>query len=282
MRFVRLFILCALALSIPSFLKKDFKVPPVYESIPPYTPEWDMGGPSDTITSILRQKYTYFANGNQSTVFLSEDGQYVLKLFKYSRSRFPIIHNVKNYFKKKPKMDLLTKITKTLNGAHLACTEAKEFTQTVYGHLNLTKGLLPHTRFQIRSQTFELPLDRYRFVIQKKVTSFKEALLSAKGHPDRMKQLLESFTQLIQNRSSLDIRNSDPNLAPNFGFLGTKAVELDFGNYHKIPTHTDKKVEEFENLMNRFEEWMRKNAPEYGEYLKHLRLNARSSYDTLQ
>jgi hypothetical protein len=252
MRIFSLLFLVSL-LFLPQFMKSDFKVPPTFSQIP-NRPEWQ-STPSPEILAILNQPFTYLAHGNQSTVFTSHDGQYVLKLLRYTRSRFPLIHNLKNALHNKPKHDLFTKLNKTLHAAHLAATEASAFTQVVYCHLNLTENQLPLAH--LASHT--LPLDRQRFILQRKVTPFKEALLAARNNPEEMHQLIDSFIALIHNRSSLDIRNSDPNLGPNFGFLNGNAVEIDFGNYRKAP----QQPHEINAYITRLEHWLAKNAPEY-------------------
>ena len=49
-------------------------------------PEWEFPQPSaeeqEQIDAILSQKFTYLARGSQAFAFVSEDGRYVLKLFK--------------------------------------------------------------------------------------------------------------------------------------------------------------------------------------------------------
>ncbi len=264
---MRAFFFIALCLLIPQLCKSQFKPPPVLENLPSYNPDWEFSANLDEIAEILNQPFTYLASGNQANVFESQDGQYVLKIFRYRRSLFPIVHCCKNLFKRKEKMDLSTKINKTLNAAHLACTVAKEFTLAFYCHLNLSNNSLPLTKLIIGSKTFTLPMDRYRFVLQKKVKPFKEALLDAKNDPEKMRRLINSFCSLLIERSKLNIRNSDPNLGPNFGFLGERAVEMDFGNYH-LASFSSKEIE---NLLGRFEKWLNINAPEYLDDLLALK-----------
>ena len=200
----------------------------------------------------------------------------MLKLFRYTRSRFPLIHNIKCAFAKwmgrKPKKDLYTKTNKTLDAAYLACTEAQEFTQVVFCHLNLSVGKLP----MVRLGKVWLHLDRYRFVLQKKAMPFKETLLQAKKDPQRMRRLIDSFVALVQDRSALNIRNADPNLGPNFGFLNERAVEIDFGNYRKAP----QLPEEMGNYLLRLEHWLQQNAPEYVDYLHTKRYDPTKHEET--
>ena len=76
-----------LSLSIPFFFKKEFRLPPICKVIPPYHADWD-STPTKEILDILQQSFSYLSSGNQTTVFISADRQYVLKLFKYNSSVF--------------------------------------------------------------------------------------------------------------------------------------------------------------------------------------------------
>lgn len=273
---MRIFLLLALSslLFLPCLIKKNFKPPPTYLPLAAH-PQWD-NAPSEEVLSILSQPFTYLARGNQATVFESRDGKYVLKLFRYRRPRFPISHAIKSWcakrHRKTPKADLFTKMEKTLSAAHLALTEARPFTQVVYCHLNPTKNQLPTVPFHAQ-RTFHLPLDRYRFAIQKKVIPFKPALLAAKDNPEKIHRLIDSFIRLIHQRAAAGISNSDPNLSPNFGFLGEEAVEIDFGNYRKCSDPKESQAE-IDRYLDRLEEWLSKNAPEY-----KLHINSSISYD---
>lgn len=280
MKTVKLLLISLLFLSIPQFMKREFKLPPIHAGIPT-NPKWDTPPPTDPILAILNQPFVYLTRGNQSTVFQSEDGKYVLKLFRYKRSLFPLIHKFKNWFKKKPKQSFLSKADKTFNAAHLAYTEASEHTQVIYCHLNLTNNLLPITQLKA-GKTYTVPLDAYRFALQKKVNPFKETLLSARAQPEEMHRLIDSFVELLIDRSRLNIRNSDPNLGPNFGFLEGKAVELDFGNYHKVSPDLERKKAEISNYLIRLEHWLEDYAPEYIEYLLERKngLNILAQYRT--
>lgn len=250
---MRFFILLLFSffLYLPQLLKPPFKL---HEPKMAHHSAWETPPPSLTIHAILSQPFTYLAHGNQVTVFASSDGQYVLKLFRYNRSRFPLLHTLKNFFHKKPKNDLSTKIQKTFQAAHLAATRAAPFTQVLYCHLNLTEHLLPTVQLH-GHRTFTLPLDKARFVLQRKATPFAEALLSHQNDPLALQQMIASLTTLIQERSALGIRNADPNLAPNFGFIGLQAVELDFGNYRSTPPSP----QDLPNYLHRLDTWLHKN-----------------------
>jgi hypothetical protein len=278
MRLLRLFLFSSLCLSLPNFFTGGFKIPPTQARVL-FNPKWDVLPPSDQILTILDQPFSYFSHGNQSTVFESEDGQYVLKLFRYRRSVFPIIHNVKNFFKKKRKQSFQTKIHKTFNATHLAFQEANQFTHVVYAHINLSVGKLPTATLKVKNKTYRIPLDRHRFALQRKASPFKTTLLSAKKNPQEMQALLNSFVTLLIERSALNIHNSDPSLGPNFGFIDGKAVEIDFGNYQKFEATPEEKRSEILDFLARLEVWLQKNAPEYLDYMFDLHRKIAISYD---
>lgn len=233
-----------------------FILPPTLVRVP-YNAHWETSAVTPEIQNILQQPFTYLAKGNQTYVFVSEDEKYVLKLFRYTRSRFPIVHSLKQWFAKKTKNDFYTKLQKTFLAAKIASEEGQEFTQVVYCHLNQTENAVPVVTID---KTYKLPLDKYRFVLQKKAEGFGPTLLGAKNDPERMEKLLISFAELIEKRSSQGIRNSDPNLLPNFGFIRDKAVEIDFGNYRKpVPYDEQLRRSEMENLRSRLHRWLAKN-----------------------
>src|SRR5690606_3135000 len=189
-------------------------------------------------------------------VFLSEDQKYVLKLFRYKTSLFPVLQRIKSLFKgTKPRNPFWVKTQKTLNAAYLACTEGKEFTGAFYCHLNLSKEPFPKKiLLQVNRRKIELPLSRTRFVLQNRAKNFKETLLKSKNDPQKMREYIDSFVSLIERRVAQNIRNSDPNIAPNFGFLDEKVVEIDFGNYQKVSRTRAEQNAEISKFMRGLEE----------------------------
>lgn len=238
-----------------------------------WNPEWETPPLSEEekekVLNILQTPFVYLGCGNQSYVF--ENGEYVIKLFRFRLTRFSCLQKVKDgvdrLLHKKAKDSFPVKINKTFTAARMAFVEAQEYTQVVFCHLNLTEGKWPISRFIVGSRSVFLPMDRYRFVIQKKVIPFKEAMISCRKDPEKMFSQIDSLIHLLLARSALGIRNSDPTLAPNFGFYQGRAIEMDFGNYRKIPLHSEKREEEMLQFMNRLKDWLSKNAPEYVAYL---------------
>jgi len=272
MRSVRILFFVVATLLSTYLFKKEFKVPPIHEDIP-FNPLWESKKPSDEIQEILSHPFTYLTHGNQCSVFQSENGEYILKLFRYKRSPFPIIQNIKSLFAKSagknPKCDLFTKLNKTFFAARIAATDASDYTGVIFSHLNLSQNTLPITEIR-GDKTYYLPMDSYRFCLQKKATPFKKALLEAKDNPDEMHQLIDSLVHLLTQRLAKGISNSDPNLAPNFGFINRQAIEIDFGNYLLVDYSPEEEQKEITIFLSRFEDWLNKYAPEHVKYLLEI------------
>lgn len=111
MKAVKVALLFFFCLLVCQMIKPSYHIPPIFESAPPYNPQWE-SSLDEEVQKILKQPFHYLASGNQAIVFESADGEHVLKLFRYSRTRFLLIQRFKNWFKATPKMDFMTKITK--------------------------------------------------------------------------------------------------------------------------------------------------------------------------
>lgn len=226
----------------------------------PYRSDWTIGSslPDEEIISILSQPFRYLDRGAQCYVFESHDHRYVIKLFRYDQ---------RSLWHRKKRSQPLSKTEKLFSGCILAFTKAKEETGIVFLHLNPTEGKLPtlHAKGPIR-QSIDLPLDRYRFVIQKKMVPFQESLLEAylSSDPEKMQRRIDSFMTLIRNRSSKGIKNTDPSLSRNFGYLGDRAYEIDFGNYLESSETSELEVLKFSRKLR---SWLLDNAPEWVSYL---------------
>lgn len=275
---LRLFLFLSLVLPLPLLFKRDFRLPPIHAWLPK-NPHWEMPPPNGEILEILKGPFTYYTKGNQTLVFESRDKNYVLKLFRYKRSIFPLMHVLKNFYKKNPRVDFEAKAKKTFNAAYIACNEGAEFTGALYCRLNASKDVLPVAQLEVDGKNYNLPLDLHRFVLQKKGVTLKEALFSARNDPEKMHQLIESFLDLLIRRTSQNIQNSDPNLGLNFGFLGTRAIEIDFGNYQKVSPDPRRQKGEILFFLKHLECWIAKRMPEHANFITELRRNIEINYN---
>lgn len=238
----------------------------------PYHPEWE--SPLDPkIRDILSQRFNYLNRGSQSYVFISEDGKYVIKFFRFDlRPAF-----VKSFFNslfpsKKKKVDFNTKVNHLFEACKMANDRAAFETGIVYLHINQTALDLPvlFCKDALRRK-YHIPLDRYRFVVQKKVETFTEAFEKARQekNPFAMPNWIDSILELVLARSKKGLHNSDPNLSRNLGFFEGRAVEIDFGNYCNCLDlcQPEQRMKEIGRFYKPLRHWLQEHAPEWIGYL---------------
>lgn len=223
----------------------------------PTHPSWDVQSVinDEEARAILAQPFRYLNKGAQSYAFLSQDGRYVLKIFRFDQ---------RHLFRKKSKRPLEQKVNKFFQGCVLASTKASEETGILYLHLNLRRESLPILKAKgPLGQPFSLPLDQYRFVLQKKAIPLDVGLLAAKKE-GRLPERINEIISLLESRIKKGIGNADPSLWRNFGFLEDRAIEFDFGNYLARPDLSLPKNAraELERYMRHLRTWIERNAPD--------------------
>jgi hypothetical protein len=226
-------------------LTKGFRVAKLRVTYP-YNPNWETS--SHAPLEIFNQPFHYLDKGAQSYVFESADGQYVIKLFRFSQP-----NNIKT-------------VERLFNACKIAYDELREETGLVYVHLNATDLHLPtiHCRDALR-RSYYFPLDQFRFVVQKKGAIMTDVLQQAKGNPEEMHRRIDAFFAFLKKRIDKKIVNQDSHLTRNFGFLGETPIEIDFGCYHRNED-LDPRAE-IAKSSRHLRRWMEKQAPEYVSYL---------------
>lgn len=179
--------------------------------------------------------FRYLGKGGQSYVFISEDGETVLKLLRSSRlNTLKFIHTFLPLSSLEKGINAQEKgIEKTLKSYHLAYKKLKKETGLIAVHLDHTplKGTL-----QIIDRNgivHQLDPNHYPFILQKRALLLKEKIkevLEREG-VDGVKKMLHSLFALIKKRWKKGIEDLDPNLAKNFGFCGDQPIEIDGGRF---------------------------------------------------
>lgn len=254
-------LLCFVVCLLPVALKRwtcGFKLSKMRLDMP-FREDWEITKrlSDEEIASILAQPFTYLDRGAQCYVFASQDQKYVIKLFRYDAALFG---------KRKGKT-FYEKVEHMFNASLLAYQLAPIETGLLYLHLNLTDTKLPVLNAVGPTfQKLRLPLDRYRFAIQKMAKPFRESLLEAyqSKDPESMKRRIDSFVAVIRSRAEKGIRNTDPAVSRNFGYFGDQAVEIDFGNYSHSCVSKDWEVARYSHKLR---SWLSENAPEWVPYL---------------
>lgn len=173
------------------------------------------------------QEFTYLGRGAQSFVFASDDGRYVLKLFRKEQWVHPWRAKFRKKKRSKPTLEAL------LAGAKLAFDKAHDLTGLIAVHLHPGDKPLPVILHDKIGRTQTLDLNRCCFAIQHRGKPLREELFRAIREHDlpKTERLLASFVQLLRTRAERGIRNTDAKVSSNFGFLGEQAIEWDFGSY---------------------------------------------------
>lgn len=231
-----------------------------------FHPEWE----TDPLTKeglqevelALSQKFHYLGRGGQCYVFDSEDGQYVIKFFKYHRV-LPLSSSLKRNTKK---------LVRDFSSCKLAFEKLKDETGVVFLHLNKTKNLQKKlTIFDKLNIAHVLDLDNYEFIVQKKAVLLHPHIHMLMKNQDieGAKKAIDAILDLIISRCKKGIHDEDPGLHKNIGFLRDKALIIDIGRFVVDTQRTSPEVynRDLISITERFGEWLSKHYPELNSYL---------------
>jgi len=196
----------------------------------------------ELLTQLFQRPFTYWGRGLQSFVFLSEDGTYVIKLFnnRYQRkswyyslcSHLPFLEQWArdkiSYYRNQQQ--------KVFQSYSIAYDDMREQTGLIYAHLSLT-AYLPDTITLVDPLHIAHQLDpnQVGFIIQKKAELAYPTLLRLIQNRDTegAKSALASLLDLILWKFHHGIRDNDPLIRTNIGFIGLTAMQLDVGPLSK-------------------------------------------------
>jgi hypothetical protein len=228
---------------------------------------------------VLNQKFTYLGKGYQFYAFLSDDGDYVLKFFKYKRLRTPVwlqyfdfIPAVKQY-----RLENIQKKQKKLNGVFNSCKVAFDHLSDEAGlvcvHLNKT-GTLNKSVIVVdkMEETHSIELDQTEFLLQKKAEMLGAYIdqLIGSGQIVEAKQLLSQIVEVILSEYARGLSDNDHALLPNTGVIAGHPVHIDVGQFVlnedvKMP-HVYK--QELFSKTYKLNAWLKNRYPELSQYLE--------------
>ena len=216
--------------------------------------------------SLLDQPYRYMGKGGQAYVFASEDGRFVLKLFRGSRaSSLKAMQHIIPLFSAKIKKEE-AHILETLGSYLLARDKLPNETGLIATHLG---GTGPCSIKIIDKLGIKHTIDGSMtpFIIQKRACLVKDKIDEAmRSHQlDEAKRLLLCLLSLLDRQYAVGVIDSDPNLCKNFGFVGSEPIEIDGGRYSlsNIPC--------FERLgasKEDFQNWLSSRYPELSTFFE--------------
>lgn len=248
--------------------------------------EWEVAPLSleeeTALEGILDQPYTYFAKGAQSYVFLSEDGKYVMKFFRIYHLRPPLLLTALDWpppfraYRQSKIKQKRQELEKDFNSYKIAYEQFKEETGLVYLHLNKTEGR--HQKLKLHDKigvVHELDLDRMEFLVQKRATLSYPTLahITDSEGVESGKQALTALVGLLALRIQKGIKDKDPDLNTNFGFLdGHQPVQIDVGRFRIEPDAPPPSPEglrdEIIRITDNLNQWLRVRYPALSAHLE--------------
>jgi hypothetical protein len=299
----RLCILCLVVLSLYTLgrlyyrLTGGFTLSNITSDFP-FQPQWEvrplLASEQRELDQALQQPYSYLGKGCQAYVFASQDGQYVIKFFKYQRYRlqpwfayFPPLPAVVKY--RQQKMDKKwNKLNGFVRSWKLAFENLKEETGLIFVHLNKTDHMQQQVILYDKvGQRHVVNLDEMEFCIQCRARMLCEVLLDYKsnGKLAEAQRLIHQLLSMILSEYSRGLADNDHALMQNTGVAQGKPVHIDVGQFVfneavKQPTVFH---QELFTKTYKFKIWLRENYPELNDYLEEeLRQIMGPAYSTMQ
>lgn len=248
----------------------------------PYDERWQIKTPSAQqqfiINDALNQEYTYLGKGCQSYVFISRDGQYVIKFLKYQRFRpqmwidlFTFIPAVERYQNQKT-LEKQEKLEKVFRSWKLAYEQLQEQTGVIYVHLN--KVPMNGKKLAIRDKMnfkHQIDLENTEFLVQKRAEMFAPTIqrMMKVGDANRAKRLLDKLLILLLFEYMRGIADNDHALMQNTGVMNKEPIHIDVGQFIVNDIVKDPKVyhREIFDKTYRLREWLQKHYPELADHL---------------
>lgn len=247
-----------------------------------HQPQWEVRPLSENekveLKIALDQPYHYLGKGCQSYVFASQDGNYVIKFFKYQRFRlqswlayFPPLPAIVKYREEKNEKKWF-KLDSFVKSWKVAFENLKEETGLIFVHLNKTEDLHKKlTLFDKLGLKHQIDLDQTEFCVQRRAEMLCDVLLTYKKQNDleSAQLLIDKLLGLIISEYARGIADNDHALMQNTGIVKEKPIHIDVGQFviseeAKAPLFYH---QELFTKTYKFKRWLFENYPELGSYL---------------
>ncbi len=268
----------------------------------PFQPQWQTSPLSADeereVDALLSQSYRMIGAGSECFAFASEDGKAVIKFFKLDHARPVYLHRgilledhsaLAGTISNHPLTRLILpspmdqwlkrflgirefRIQRSFNSIKLSFDHLKDETGLIYLHLNPTDHLQRKlTIYDSCGILHQVDLDKAKFFLQKRATPLTTHLtaLKVKGADEEAKKSIDSLIEMILVRCKKGFADRDI-INRNFGYIGTKAIEIDSGSFLKNPRMKEPWIYKQELFYATLElkDWLKKNYPEMVCYLE--------------
>lgn len=236
----------------------------------PFRAEWEVDASADfaKIQPFLNQQFYYLAKGAQAYAFVSEDGKFVLKLFKHHRMRPSLwAPFLPQYFSEKKTAKREALLNHDYASYLIAYEKLRDETGLLYLHLNKTSHLKQKlTLVDKLGITHTIALDDTSFLIQKKATLAVSVLkqLREEGNLSLAQEKIADLLNLIVKRCQKGIFDKDPDFFTNFGFCENEAIQIDVGRFQNDISRSSQEIYHVD-LIHAFDplkKWLELHYPE--------------------
>lgn len=217
---------------------KGFRLQNLLSSYPPLYPCTPVTETEkESICKILAQPFYFLKKGQQCFAFASQDGKYVLKLFRWDKLEpSPFMRYLPLSFTQKNKEEKSKKQSLDFASYQIAYTHLKEETGLVFLTLAPQKDLnVPIELYDNLYIKHILLANDIAFILQKKVEDFFPKFIATK-QIDSLHPFLLCLANILHKRADQKISDSDITLEYNMGILDGKPVLFDIGNLRYLET----------------------------------------------
>lgn len=259
-------------------LTDDFRLRHIVHELP-HNPDWETPITAEDrlfLETLSQKPFAYLGKGAQSYAFISEDGQYVLKFFKFKHlkpswivNHLPEVGPLKQY-KEKSVARKERQIQSVFTGYKLAYDVHREESGLLFVHLNPTDELgMSVVVYDKIGRRFEIPMDPYIFVVQKRADVNRDVMdaLLANGDLELAKQKIRQIIALYLSEYKKGIYDRDHGVLHNVGFIGDQPIHLDIGKLTLAPhmKEQDNWEPDLKIVALKYHRWMSEKYPQYYE-----------------
>ncbi|MCB1106684.1 MAG: hypothetical protein KDK76_01140 [Chlamydiia bacterium] len=249
-----------------------------------YDPRWDFGEPSEKqkifLDKISKETFTLLGSGKECYAFVSEDGTIVIKFFKqkhmktqYLLNSLPLSKQLKMIHRECVNRHRHLR-ERLFQSYQIAYERLQDHSGVLYLHLNKTNYLNQSIKLKTpKGQKFTLKLDNMEFLIQKRGYSIFDTI---KASPEKGGEVIDAVLDYLTVRNKRGIGDDDINCERNLGLIDGKAMQIDLGELHFIPSTSPRKEELIQATLD-LKAFLETCQPALIPYLEH-EIEKRCSY----
>ena len=217
----------------------------------------------EELSEILSQSFTYLDRGKQSYVFLSADGQYVLKFFDATRLRPSLFLHFSG-------KKLRRKYARLLKGYEVAYLRNRENTEIVFAKLGQTPSFDAQVHLIDRfGWKRKIALHSVPFIIQKRAIPTRVLVsgLLDLGEVEAAKVHFRKIVDMYVDEYRKGLRDLDHNFMYNTGFIGDRPIRMDVGQLVFSEQCKSPKVRArvLHKILARAGKWLHRHYPHYAQ-----------------